>query len=175
VPNSNLEIHALANYQPPLSKLIHAWKYNSVREIGTFLAQLCWWSAVLPQCDAISFVPLHPVKKQERGFNQAQDLALELAKLHQLPVVDWVDRVTHAKSQATVPSKRARRQNILGQFELKRGLKNDLSAFKNQTKGKTLLILDDVTTTGATLLEVANQYKTLEWGQVLGLTVAYRN
>ena len=92
---------------------------------------------VLDGADAVVPVPLHPARERERGFNQARELARHL----RVPVLDALVRARKTEAQADLPASR-RTANVRGAFTLARGV---------QVEGLTLVLVDDVSTTGATL------------------------
>lgn len=113
------------------------------------------WDALVP-------VPLHPLRRRERGFNQAEELARMLGKKEGLPVLDVLRRVKKTETQARL-RRSERLRNQMNAFELKRGF--DL-------KGMRLLIIDDVFTTGATINACARVLHKSGAGELAALTVA---
>ncbi len=98
-----------------------------------------WW-----ETDAIIPVPLHPEKEKERGFNQAQLIAKELAKTRQIKLIkSQLVKVRRTLPQTSLEA-RERERNLRGAFEVKDA---------NGIKGKIVLLVDDVYTTGSTLQE----------------------
>jgi len=89
-------------------------------------------------------VPIHPKKLKERGFNQAEILAEELAKLKGIKL----EKKALVKIKNTLPQTRLmaeeRAANVKGTFQIKS---------KERIKGKIILLIDDVYTTGSTLRE----------------------
>jgi ComF family protein len=92
---------------------------------------------VLAGADAVVPIPLHRSRERERGFNQARELARHLG----LPMRDVLVRTRKTGSQADLPAAR-RRKNVDGAFALKTGA---------SVEGSILVLVDDVSTTGATL------------------------
>lgn len=113
--------------------------------------------------DGLTYVPMTPRALRTRGYNQGKLLAEALGKRLGLPVYD-----TLAKFYDTTPQKEAdfhaRSGNILGVFEVT----------DTAVNGKTLLLVDDVMTTGATLGECAKMLKLYGARRVLAVTVAVR-
>ncbi len=113
--------------------------------------------------DRVVYVPMTNRNLQERGFNQSERLAAALAKRLNLPMSDVL-----AKLYETPPQKqlglRARSGNVLGVFDV-----TDPSVH-----GQTVLLVDDVVTTGATLHECAKMLKIYGAKRVLAITVAVR-
>ena len=107
-------------------------------------------------------VPLHKKRLRERGYNQSSLLAKELSKLINLSVVDdCLIRQRHTPSQAKTPTVDERRSNVTGAFTCR----------DHQLRDKQVLLIDDVSTSGATLNACATALKaagaTSVWGLVL--------
>ena len=126
-------------------ELLHRFKYYGDRPTGEFLGRGLGnlvasiknqdsWDGVVP-------VPLHWTRKWSRGFNQSSILAGAVSKALGIPVLAALRRVKRTKDQTKL-SRQKRPANVRGAFR----------AAKN-VEGKKLLLLDDVTTTGATLEE----------------------
>jgi len=112
--------------------------------------------------EALVPVPLHHKRLRERGYNQSSLLAQELGKLINLPVVDgWLIRLRHAPPQARTSTVEQRRSNVAGAFTCR----------DHRLRGKPVLLIDDVSTSGATLDACAAALKatgvTSVWGLVL--------
>lgn len=117
-----------------------------------------WWGT-----DAIIPVPLHPKKEKERGFNQAQLLGRELAKRKQIELIeDRLVKVNRTPPQTSLEAKE-REKNLKGAFQVKNGEK---------IKGKVVLLVDDVFTTGSTLQECSLALRKAGALEVRALTVA---
>jgi ComF family protein len=109
-------------------------------------------------------LPLSRRRKNERGFNQAEEIARHLAKLLSLDMgTDILARVRHTKPQTETGNVAERRQNVLGCFSVTK---------PEAVAGRNIILLDDVTTSGATLGEAARALKTCGAGKILGLTAA---
>jgi ComF family protein len=107
-------------------------------------------------------VPLHHKRLRERGYNQSRLLAQQLGKLANLPVVDdCLIRQRHAPPQARTATVAERRSNVADAFSCR-----DL-----RLHGKQVLLIDDVSTSGATLDACARALKksgaVSVWGVVL--------
>lgn len=129
-----------------LQHLLHGLKYAGKKTIGTYLGTLFGlelietaWAATV---DCIIPVPLHPGKEATRGYNQSQLIALGMAKVLRVPVrADLLQRTRHTESQ-TKKSRAERIANMDNAFALKD---------PQEIKGRHILLVDDVLTTGATL------------------------
>ncbi|MBX3000412.1 MAG: ComF family protein [Caldilineaceae bacterium] len=104
---------------------------------------------------------MHPKRQQERGFNQAALLAFNFSERTKLPVREtWLTRSRETASQATL-SAEERRQNIADAF-----------LASSEVMGRRLLVIDDVTTTGATLTACAHALRKAGAMHVCGLALA---
>jgi competence protein ComFC len=111
---------------------------------------------------ALTPIPLHPSRKRWRGFNQADVLCQALSKELALPILDPLIRNKITQTQKDL-KKEQRIKNVSDAFRLKPGA---------DVKGKNLILVDDVTTTGATLQEAAKILKRNGAAKVICLTVA---
>jgi ComF family protein len=126
--------------------LLHALKYRGRQEVGTFLGTLFGREllehSLLPVADLIVSVPLHPRRKKERGFNQSDAFAQGLSAVSGIP---WsgtaLVRTRYTRTQ-TGKSRLERYENMSGVFEVRN---------VEAVAGKSIIIVDDVLTTGATL------------------------
>ncbi|MCA9383226.1 ComF family protein [Candidatus Dojkabacteria bacterium] len=109
--------------------------------------------------DFVIPVPLHRNKKWLRGFNQAELICRKLP----IPIKNIITRVSNTRTQVGL-DQQARKSNLIGAFEL--NTKLDLS-------GKDLLLVDDVTTSGATLEECAKLLKDSGVSNVYALVWAH--
>ena len=129
-----------------IRKLIHSMKYKGIREIGSELGKiygrLLKSSGFIEGIDLIIPVPLHPSKKRIRGFNQSEAVSEGISATTGLPVdTNSFARVTATETQ----TKRARYErwvNVEGIFRV---------VNEDKLKGKHILLVDDVITTGSTI------------------------
>jgi ComF family protein len=156
-------------YEQPLDRVIHAFKYAGARELGA------WISALLPEPPArgealwreyaLVPVPLHPARRAWRGFDQAGLLADLAGRAWGIPVLDALVRACDHPPQARL-SRAARPENVRGAFRLRGGTEAALS-------GRPLLLVDDVATTGSTLLEAAGALDPAGPSWILALAAAH--
>ena len=128
-------------YTPPILQAVHRFKYANKRYLAADLAALAM--SALPtdlRVDLVVPVPLAPSRARQRGYNQGRLLAAEVARRLDLPLDARVlIRLRDTPPQTSLP--RARRlRNVRGAFRALRKL-----------SGARILLVDDVTTTGATL------------------------
>src|SRR5215469_1211381 len=140
-------LRTVSVYQEPLRSCIHALKYDGntriAEPLGQLLAQACLNYGM--GADAIIPVPLHSERQQQRGYNHAYLLAEVCASRVRIPLRNDI-LIRHRATPAQVGLKHdERRQNMSGAFLC-------TPAFATGTlKGCTILLVDDVYTTGATL------------------------
>ena len=140
-------------YEGYLRALIHQVKYGKDAAAAQGLGELMAWVVACDpgygRIDAVVAVPLHPRRLAERGFNQAALLAERVAWGIRRPMVDAVARVQETSPQSKLPYSE-RGKNVRRAFAVTR---------PHLVKGKRILIVDDVLTTGATLSAVARALK----------------
>ena len=143
MPSALDGIRSAAMFEEPLRSAVHHFKYNNARELAAPLASLlrdCWHRLPLPG-DVLLPVPLHERRRRERGYNQAALLARELGQLLDMPVIEEaVQRERQTLPQVGL-SARERRENVAGAFHCPEGA----------MRGRRVVLIDDVCTTGATL------------------------
>ncbi len=138
-------------YGGTLKDVILLFKYRRYAPLGRPLARFADGSLgadgrLWTGADALVPVPLHPARRRERGFNQSRLLALELGRLRGLGVLDGVlVKTRNAPAQAGLKAAE-RERNVRGTYAVRRA---------DRVGGRTLVLVDDVTTTGATLRECA--------------------
>ncbi len=137
-----------------IQNLLHNLKYNNGFGVGKFLgiqiAQAYEDNFRRFNPDFILPVPLHKLKKAERGYNQSYWLARGIASVLQIKIVQKaVKRAKYTESQTTF-NKNERSENISGAFIVKKDEK---------IRGAKIIIIDDVVTTGSTALELAVNLK----------------
>jgi len=151
-------------YEGVLRDLIHLYKYGRVQTLSLPLADFL--AAALPleeRFDAVTPVPLHWRKQWQRGFNQAEFLARAIARRRGVPVVRALRRARFTQTQAGL-SNTARRGNVAGAFRCRRAAKT--------LAGRSVLLIDDVMTTGSTAAACARALKQAGAAKVVLATVA---
>lgn len=168
-PLSLTRIRAWARFTYPVDTLVYTFKYNRRRSLACFfsrrLASLIQSDALLKSADTIVPIPLHPLKRWWRSYNQSALLAHALAKDTGIKLSCLLKRHRMTRTQTRLNA-RARRKNVEGAFSLKRGI--DLTTIS----GARLILLDDVITTGFTLDAAAEVLLDAGAAEVYGLTVA---
>jgi ComF family protein len=154
---------AAGEYDGTLREIIHAFKYDGRRSLARPLAAMMRTagSELLRDADFVVPVPLHPWRRLRRGFNQAEDLAACLER----PVVAALGRARATRPQSGLTA-RQRRRNVRNAFRLSRRLRAGV------LQNRTVVLVDDVRTTGATLDACARVLKNAGARHVRVLTVA---
>ena len=147
--------------------IIHAFKYDGRRSLAAPLARLmaARGACVIEGAEVAVPVPLHPRRRRARGYNQAADLAARLP----LPSVEALRRTRHTPSQTDLPAGR-RRRNVRGAFAPAR--RRPFFDPGARVRGRVVLLVDDVATTGATLEACARALAAMGAREVRALTVA---
>lgn len=148
----------------PTKELIHNFKYNHILELKKYLGgrliKALTKSGI--QCDFITFAPLHYRRLATRGYNQSEELASEVALKTKVPIKNLLIKIKNTKRQVGLKSE-ARKSNLSGVFKLTN---------KNLIRGKKIIIVDDILTTGTTLNECAKVLKEAGAKKVWGLVLA---
>jgi ComF family protein len=145
-------------------RLIHFLKYDGMRPLARPLA--AWTAEVLPELgdvDLLLPVPLHWSRRVKRGFNQAELFAKELSKITGVPADGRALRRTRPTPSQAGLSRRQRRENLRGVFEVKDAVR---------VRGRSVAVIDDVMTTGTTVAACAQVLKKAGAGRVTALTAA---
>jgi ComF family protein len=159
---------SLGVYEGSLQEAIHHWKYEGKTNLTPFFSE--WMAEGLKRYwkpDSFDFlipVPLHTQRLRERGFNQALLLVKELSRRTGIPYRKTILQ----KKKPTIP------QVNLSGTEREKGLRGAFQVIgKEELLGKSVLLVDDVYTTGATVNECSKVL--LRWGaeRVNVLTLAH--
>lgn len=165
-PSPLVQARALYLYEGPLRTALHRVKYRGERRRGEFLGELLASSAdvlVGNQCAAVHCVvpiPLHHTRLRERGFNQSSLLAAAVARKLALPLEEGLVRLRATATQVS-QDRAARWENVAGAF-----------AWVGQPLEGTVLLVDDVITTGATVIAASEALVTAGARAVIVLALA---
>lgn len=144
---------------PPLDTVIHYYKYRRFRTLagllGRAMANIIEHDLILKRADYLVPVPLFWWKRLRRGFNQAQVLADVIGRECRIPVGDCLVRVKSTRTQTRLVENK-RRLNVRGAFALR----------NFDVRDKTVILVDDVLTTGATIRECSRMLKLHGAGRV---------
>lgn len=139
-------------YAFPLDRLIQAYKYNGNLSLaGWFARRMAALRDIPPAADLLVAMPLASRRQRERGFNHALEIARTLARATGIPVAtNALRRIRETPKQADLPLD-ARAINVRDAFAY--------MAAPGDIAGRSVLVIDDVMTTGASLEEVARTLK----------------
>jgi ComF family protein len=154
-----------------VKNLIQSFKYEPfIKELSKPLASLIIEHFQLIEKPITDFsnyilipIPLKEKRQRWRGFNQAEEIAIELSKFLKIPLInDVLIKIKETLPQVEL-SERERKENISGAFSL-----------KNNEKiiGRKILLVDDVYTTGSTMEEAARVLKKAGAKEVIGIVIA---
>jgi len=148
-------------YEFPVDRMVQALKYRHRLGVAGFFADALLALGVPAESAVLLPMPLHVQRLRERGFNQAVEIARPLARAWALPMMlAGVTRTMDAAPQASLPWQE-RQANVRGAFRCDESF-----------AGRTVIVVDDVMTTGATLGELARTLKRRGAARVENLVVA---
>ena len=134
-----------------IRKLIHALKYNGRKEIGKMLGELYGTilseSGFMHDIDIIVPVPLHPARQRKRGYNQSEYIAYGLSEATKVAVKNNIIRRIEQTDSQTKRGRYERWENVKGLFFVPE---------PQEIRGKHILVVDDVITTGSTMEACVN-------------------
>ncbi len=154
-------------YDEIMQKLIHLFKYGQRTSLKYLFVDLMLdfmetYHIPLKSFDLLIPIPLHSTRLRERGYNQAQLIAELISKKMAIPIGEHLKRIRHTSTQTTLNQKE-RWTNIQGAFKIKSSI---------IVKDKSILLIDDLLTTGATCSEAARILKWAGAQRVSVLTLA---
>ncbi|WP_018132175.1 ComF family protein [Effusibacillus pohliae] len=159
---------SFGKYEGVLRDLLHRFKFSREEDLGIVLGaclQAAWdlHMAHFP-IDWLVPVPIHPERLKERGYNQAERLALQLSSYSKIPCLPALRRTLYLKGQAT-RDRRERLKALQGTYVCD-------PDFSDRICGACILLVDDIYTTGSTAEACAHALRQAGAGQVYVLTVA---
>ncbi len=137
---------------PPVDRIIHHYKYQKKTKLslllGRAMAGIIRADHYLKQADIVAPVPLFWWKRLRRGYDQAALLSATVSQELGIPIANSIRRIKNTKTQTRLDEQR-RRANVTNAF----------AAEADKIKDKSVLLIDDVLTTGATMNECARVLK----------------
>ena len=175
---AGLELMSVGNYEDgSLRTIIHAFKYERVRPIERTLDSLI--KRYLDNIDVSKIIdvrnsviipiPLYPQKERLRGFNQAEIIANILGTRLKIKVLTGaIRRVKNTKPQISLASHKNRETNIKNSF----ALRDSLETYGEILKGKNIILVDDVYTSGSTIKEAIRVIRQLKPAKIQAFVIA---
>jgi ComF family protein len=155
---------------------VHALKYGGLPRIADDLtAPMAGVALPADEASVLVPIPLAPKRLRERGYNQSEALAAALGRRWRLPVArDLLTRVRETATQTTLTPE-TRLANVAGAFEVRNaefGMRNESGSVHSAfpIPHSTLILVDDVFTTGATLAEAARALEQAGARTIVGVT-----
>lgn len=161
----SMQVFAISGYCEPIKSLILAKSRSDIvasRKLGELL-----WSMTNIQhkeCDYIIPIPLHWTRYAKRGFNQAEEMATIIGRKKNKPVIALLRRTKKTPFQSSLPTSE-RQGNVASAFII--DAKN-----QDQYRGKHLILVDDLMTTGSTLQEAARELLKLKPASISAVVAA---
>jgi len=179
-------IFSLYDYRhPPIKKALWLFKYKGKKRLASIFAEIIY-DKILEELSELSVmenfhnvilipIPLSPKRYQERGYNQAELICKELIKINNLR--HGVDlklessiliKPKETEHQAHIKDRSNRLKNLSGSFAIKSNESN-----KSPIKGRNIILIDDIATTGATLDEAKKTLKKAGARKIIAFTIAH--
>ena len=161
---------ALFYYHPhsETAQIVYRLKYSNRPDIGEdmgrIMAQEMLRSDFLSDIDVLLPVPLSRKRLRQRGYNQSEKLAIGISDITRLPVVTKALRRKQFRQSQTTLNRWQRQENVADTFQLV-----DDSLLHN----KHVLLIDDICTTGATLIACANALQDIKGIRISVLTLGF--
>lgn len=153
-------------YIEPIRSAIHDYKFHGVKSFavpfGKYITDILKESFDVTKIDLITSVPLHKTRKRERGFNQSELFAREISHITGIKYAEVLKKVKNNKIQHEL-NLAERTENVKNVYAVVDGI--DL-------QGKTVIICDDILTTGNTMAECANVIFSAGAEKIIGATIA---
>lgn len=152
-------------YEGSLRESLLRYKFGGKQHYALFYAR--YLAAAIEaqdwQIDLVTWVPVSRIRRRERGFDQAQVLARQTAKLLGLPFCRALKKTKNNERQSSITDPEKRRTNVHGVYKPVK-----LERFR----GKRVLLIDDIMTTGATMSECAGTLRIAGAKTVFGAVAA---
>jgi len=161
---------ALMYYEPhsEMARMVYQLKYRDRPDIGEDMGRLManemQMARFFDGIDVLVPVPLSRKRLRQRGYNQSEELARGVSDITGLPVAPKVLHRKHFVQSQTLLSRYERRQNVADMFELRDGM---------ALQGKHVLLIDDVCTTGATLVACCDALRDIPGIRISILTLGF--
>ncbi len=161
---------ALLFYEPhsEMARIVYDMKYHDRPDIGEDMGRLManemQFARYFDGIDVLLPVPLSRKRLRQRGYNQSEQLAIGISDITNLPIATKALRRKHFVKSQTQLSRHERQENVAEIFEL---------CDDSTLKGKHVLLVDDICTTGATLISCVDALKDIEGIRLSVLTLGF--
>ncbi len=153
-------------YEETVRASFHRYKFYGQRSYagayGRLMAQ-CVQEHFPSQCELVTWAPLSPRRKRERGYDQAQLLAQIVAQELDLPLCSTLEKTRHTAPQSGLSEEKARRANAQGAYRC---------TDPPKVQDRRVLLVDDIITTGSTASECAHMLRAAGAKEVFCVTLA---
>lgn len=153
----------------PIQTLFHALKYQKMKNVGIMLGEELGKVITAKSSESFNMiipVPLHKAKFRDRTYNQSEYIAKGISNILNTHVINDAVIRTRFTGTQTKLNKSDRKDNVQGAFEVN-------PKHRSTIKGKNIILVDDVITTGATILECASALKRSGCGNLWVCSAAY--
>lgn len=166
LPVGIIQLEWCATFGGPVRDALHALKYRGERRLAPVLGRALAdrWQRAGRGGDLLVPVPVHASRRRERGFDQAEDLAEAAGRALGMPWCPALERRTRTMAQHSL-GRAERAANLGGAFVVR-------AQWRHVVTGRWVVLIDDVSTTGASLSECARALHAVGVRAVSGLTVA---
>lgn len=154
-------VYAPFSYRGGFRRTLHAFKFEGEKALGKPIGLMM--AAALPQplrFDLVTFIPMTPQKQADRGYNQSELLARAVAEKRGFLCLPLLKKVRSTATQHDL-TREERLTNPVGAYQA-----------DARVKGRTVLLVDDIVTTGSTLCECAAELYRMGAKSVVGLCAA---
>ena len=142
-------VAAVWYYKDNVRRSLHRFKFRRCRFLAEPYGKLMAMKALredLAEVDLVTWVPISPLRKLVRGYDQDELLARVISRELGIPCVQLLKKIRHNRAQSGISGYAKRRANVLGVYQ---------AAAPAEISGKRILLVDDILTTGATVSECA--------------------
>jgi competence protein ComFC len=176
---NNSNIKSIFRYKDKIArKIIWEIKYNKNKVLTKKIAKIFYEFILEEISDEISFsnfinpllipVPISNKTRKERGYNQCEEILKEIEKLdtNNIFEIDFeiIKKVKETTHQAKIKNRKQRLKNLDGCFEI---------INKQKVLGRNIILIDDVTTTGATIFEISKTLKNAGANKIIGFALGH--
>ncbi len=161
---------ALIYYEPrsEVARVVYQLKYGDRPDIGEDMGRLMasemQLAGFFDDIDLLLPVPLSPKRLRQRGYNQSEQLARGISDITHLPIVTKAVRRKHFRQSQTQLNRQQRQENVEDMFQL-----HDATPLRD----RHVLLIDDICTTGATLIACANAVRDVPGIRISVLTLGF--